>query len=45
MRKYLRNLARHNMRRQGIERFNKTTTDANGKTVPSFFSRHWREFV
>lgn len=46
MRKYLRNIARHNMKQAGIERFNKTGYDpVTGKEVKSYFSRKWRDYI
>ena len=48
MRKLLRNIARENMRKMGIEKINKKkpTTDKKGKPInKSLFSEHWRKYA
>jgi len=48
MRKLLRSIARHNMKKAGIQRMNKRPM-VKGKSgmmerADSFFSQHWREY-
>ena len=45
MRKYLRNIARHNMDKEGITSYNKHGVDEKGKKVHSWFSKRWREYA
>ena len=45
MRKYLRSMARHNMKKAGIEKINKIERDSKGFIIGSKFSRLWRDYV
>lgn len=50
MRKYLRAMARANMRRAGVTKMNKQRYSFNPKTkqftpVGSYFAIHWREWI
>lgn len=49
MRKYLREIARRNMKKAGIKQINKKKSFTNPITkeseMRSYFSLHWREFV
>lgn len=44
MRKYLRNIARKNMKESGVKHFNRHF-DKSGKRVDSYFSLNWRDWV
>ena len=44
MRKYLRNIARNNMRKAGIRHFNRHMR-ADGKRMDSYFAMNWRDWV
>ena len=44
MRKYLRNIARNNMRKAGIRHFNRHMR-ADGKMTDSYFATNWRDWV
>lgn len=44
MRKYLRSIARNNMRKAGIRHFNRHR-GADGKRTASYFATNWRDWV
>ena len=44
MRKYLRNIARNNMRKAGIRHFNRHRL-TDGKRMDSYFAMNWRDWV
>ena len=44
MRQLLRAKARHNMKKAGYTKINKSRYAPNGAKLPSFFAQHWREF-
>ena len=44
MRKYLRNIARHNMMKSGIKHFNRHHSP-DGKRTDSYFALNWRDWV
>lgn len=44
MRKYLRNIARHNMMKVGIKHFNRHHSN-DGKRTDSYFALNWRDWV
>ena len=44
MRKYLRNIARHNMKKAGITHFNRHF-DSTGRRTDSYFSLNWRDWI
>ena len=44
MRRYLRNIARNNMRKAGIRHFNRHRV-ADGKRMDSYFAINWRDRV
>nr|DAG06407.1 MAG TPA: hypothetical protein [Siphoviridae sp. cthu813]DAP85217.1 MAG TPA: hypothetical protein [Caudoviricetes sp.] len=44
MRKYLRNIARNNMRKAGIRHFNRHMR-TDGKRTASYFAMNWRDWV
>ena len=44
MRKYLRNIARNNMRKAGIRHFNRHR-GVDGKRIDSYFAMNWRDWV
>jgi hypothetical protein len=45
IRKYLRSIARHNMKKADIEKMNKTSVDNKGNKIDSKFSRLWRNYI
>lgn len=44
MRKYRRNIARHNMMKAGIKHFNRHHSP-DGKRADSYFALNWRDWV
>lgn len=44
MRKYLRAIARHNMKKAGIQHMNRTGRQ-DGKRTDSYFAKNWRDWV
>lgn len=45
MRKYLRNIARNNMRKAGIRHFNRHRGADGSKRTDSYFATNWRDWV
>ena len=45
MRELLRSIARHNMKREGIQHMNKKRYTAKGEKKQSIFGQYWREFA
>lgn len=45
MRKYLRSIARANMKRAGIQRINKPRVNMKGIRVKSYFAENWRKYI
>jgi len=44
-RKYLRSVARHYMKKLGIEKMNKKRKDMQGFAMKSIFAENWKKYV
>ena len=45
MRKYLRSIARANMKRVGIQHINKPRVNIKGFRIKSYFAENWRKYI